>query len=67
MMRQAVVVAVAQEIWQEVAIGNPGAAETTKPGVADGGVRSPVLTGGTPSAVPVVQKRCSGDQFRFLA
>ena len=44
-MQQVVVVAVAQEIWQEVAIRNSGAAETTKPGVADGGVRSPVLTG----------------------
>jgi glycosyltransferase involved in cell wall biosynthesis len=44
-MQQVVVVAVAQEIWQEVAIKNSGAAETTKPGVADGGVRSPVLTG----------------------
>ncbi|HTE90474.1 MAG TPA: polysaccharide biosynthesis/export family protein [Terriglobales bacterium] len=45
LMQQVVVVAVAQEIWQEVAIDNSGAAETTKPGVADGGVRSPVLTG----------------------
>ena len=42
LMQQVVVVAVAQETWQEVAMG---AAETTKPGVADGGVRSPVLTG----------------------
>jgi len=45
LMQQVVVVAVAQEIWQEVAIDNARAAETTKPGVADGGVRSPVLTG----------------------
>src|SRR5947207_974609 len=45
LMQQVVVVAVAQEIWQEVAIDHSGAAETTKPGVADGGVRSPVLTG----------------------
>jgi len=45
LMQQVVVVAGAQEIWQEVAIDNARAAETTKPGVADGGVRSPVLTG----------------------
>jgi polysaccharide export outer membrane protein len=45
LMQQVVVVAVAQEIWQEVAVENARAAETTKPGVADGGVRSPVLTG----------------------
>ena len=44
-MQQVVVVTVAQEIGQEVATDNSGAAETTKPGVADGGVRSPVLTG----------------------
>jgi polysaccharide export outer membrane protein len=45
LMQQVVVVAAAQEIWQEVAVTNAGAAETTKPGVADGVVRSPVLTG----------------------
>src|SRR5256886_10773154 len=45
MVQQVVVVAVAQETWQEVAIENTGDAETTKQGVADGGVRSPVLTG----------------------
>jgi len=45
LMQQVVVVAAAQEIWQEVAVENARAAETTKPGVADGVVRSPVLTG----------------------